>query len=259
MKLFCTSRYIAPLAFLSILTCGFSARASGIVSGNATIDIVGMDSIGHTMSGEFLIPIEGGVFSAQHLTTSTALWDGAVDNASGNADPFVNLAFGVTNIAAVPVEFTVSIAVPIVPIPGATVHGGSTGGSVSDSNNNGVGGLSTIISVPGTPFYSGQIDGVGVLSIYPDPTSFPAGGVFAFAGQTVNIPALNPGLPGPTLPSGPALLTIGISHRFLLAPGDSMSASSFFIVQPIPEPSSLMLATFGFVALGAWRWCRRTR
>jgi hypothetical protein len=246
-----THRCIATLAFFSVLACGFSADASSTATGNVTIDIVGMNTAtGQRLSDEFLVPIEGGVFSAQQLVSSTALWNGAINNASGNADPFVNLAFGLTNVTLAPLEFTVSITVPIAPpIPGATLHGGSTGGSVTDSNFNGVGGMSTIVSVPGTPFYSGQIDGVGVLSIYPDPTSFPAGGIFAFPGQTVNIPALNPGLPGPTLPSGPALLTIGIAHHFLLAAGDSISTSSFFVVQPVPEPSSFVLALVGLVAV----------
>jgi hypothetical protein len=80
--------------------------------------------------------------------------------------------------------------------------------------------------------------------------------LFAFGGQTITIPALNPGLPGPTLPSGPALATIGIVHRFTLSPGDSMSATSFFTV--VPEPASIALAAIGFLAL-VWHVGRRRR
>ena len=77
--------------------------------------------------------------------------------------------------------------------------------------------MTPITSLPGTPFYAGMIDGATVLSIYPDPTSFAF--LFASPGQTVNIPALNPGLPGPTLLGGPALETIGIEHEFALSRG----------------------------------------
>ena len=175
-------------------------------------------------------------------------------SANGNVDPFTGFGFGVTNLLAVPVEFIFSISVPIAPIVIGTLHGGSTGGSVTDTSMDALGGVSPITSVPGTPFYAGKIDAATVLSIYPDPFSFPPGGVFLFGGATVNIPALNVGLPGPTLPSGPALVTIGIGHRFTLSPGDSMGASSFFQVEPIPEPSSIVLAVIGGLGL---LWVRR--
>jgi hypothetical protein len=249
----------ALLALVCVTVGAVSAHASPTAAGEATVSITGWNPQNNdTSSYEWHVPIANGQFSTSTVYQNTAMWNGQMST-SGNTDPFVNLAFGITNNLAVPVEFTFSIAIPITPIPGGTLHGGSTGGSVTDSNNNGVGGLTTITSVPGTPFYSGRIDGVGVLSIYPDPTSIPAGGIFAFPGQTVNIPALNPGLPGPTLPSGPALLSIGIEHHFKLAPGDSMSASSFFIVQPVPEPTSMLLAGCGVVGLLSFAWRSRRR
>jgi hypothetical protein len=87
---------------------------------------------------------------------------------------------------------------------------------------------------------------VTVLDIYPDPAVFTVG----FAGGTVNVPALNPGLPGPTLPSGPATSTIGIINRFVLSPGDQFSGNSFFVVIGVPEPSTFALLGIGLLTLG---------
>ena len=229
----------------------------------ATVSIAGWNTeTGETLTDEFTIPISesDGSYHIFNVQSESAYWDASYINAWGNVDPSTNLAFGITNVAAVPVEFTFSILLPIAPIAGATVHGGSTGGSVSDSNGNGIGGLTTITSVAGVPFYAGQIDGVTVLPIYPDPTSFPPGGVFPMGTfSTYSIPAANVGLPA-TLPSGPAPASIGIVQRFKLAPGDSMASSSVFNVEPagVPEPSTMILALGGVLALG-WHVVRRRR
>jgi hypothetical protein len=244
------TRCVATIASF-LLICGLSAKADHI-SGNAVISISGWDGT-TTLTDEILVPVSSDhTFNIQDAPSASDLWMGEID-AWGDSDPFTNLAFSITNLAAVPVEYTFSITIPIVAIPGGTVHGGSTGGSTTDANGDGSGGLSTITSVAGVPFYAGQIDGTTVLSIYPDPTSF----AFIFGGQTITIPALNPGLPGPTLPSGPALLTIGIVHRFKLSPGDSAAATSFFQVE-VPEPSAIVLAAIGAAGV-VWLAIRRRR
>ncbi len=84
--------------------------------------------------------------------------------------------------------------------------------------------------------YSGEIDGVGVLPIYPHSTSFTAN---SWAGETINIPAANVGLPGPTIPGPAANSSIGITHKFTLTPGDAVAFTSYFVV--IPEPNSMVL------------------
>jgi PEP-CTERM motif len=248
-------RCLALPAFFALLFCGLSANAGTIVEGNVTINISAIaEELEMQASDQINIPVVAdGSFHMTEVATSSDLWSGDI-GAWGNVDPFTNLAFHVTNILAVPVVFTVSVTIPIAPLGPGTLHGGSTGGTTTDSNGNGVGGLST---VPGLPYYAGQIDGATVLSIYPDPTAF----TFIFAGQTITIPALNPGLPGPTIPSGPALATIGIEHKFILSPGDSAAGTSFFTIEPniVPEPSSIVLAVMGSVGLIFCVWRRRRR
>lgn len=153
-------------------------------------------------------------------------------NVNGNVDPFTSLNYAVTNNDPVnTLLFTVSVTLPIAPTIPATVHGGSTTGSLTDGNLNGA----TVSTQGGLPFYQGQIDGATVLSFYPDPysLSIPFG--------SGNVPAVFAGLPVPNLPSGPALSTIGIINRFTLTPGDHFAGNSFFIIEAVPEPSTLAL------------------
>jgi hypothetical protein len=159
-------------------------------------------------------------------------------------DPFVNAVLGVTNLSAVTQTYTMITLLPIAPaLTPASLIGGSTGGSVTDSNFDGIGGLST---AAGTPLYNGLADLVGVLPIY----NHPYGVNFAFAGQTISIPSVNVGLPGPSIPNGAILSTIGIKHVFTLSPGDSASFTSFFVAVT-PEPASLLL--LGLLAIARRR------
>jgi hypothetical protein len=162
----------------------------------------------------------------------------------GNIDPFASLNFAVTNNAAITLQFSVSVTVPVAPQGPLTLHGGSFAASLVDSN---AAGSATVSTATGIPLYQGQIDGATVLSIYPDPYSltipFGAG----------NVPALNPGLPGPTLPSGPATTTIGIINTFRLSPGDSLAGVSFLLVVAVPEPSTMAMVALGVMTFSTWR------
>jgi hypothetical protein len=189
-------------------------------------------------TAEFKIPVQdnNGRFelsNARSPGTDTG-WSLTDLDVSGNVDPFTSLNYSITNNAAVTLLFTVSVTLPVVPQGPATVHGGSMGATLTDANFNG---SATVATSGGLPLYQGQIDGVTVLSIYPDPYSLSV----PFAGASVNVPALNPGLPGPTLPSGPALSTIGIINRFTLSHGDIFAGNSFFVIEPVPEPNTLAL------------------
>jgi hypothetical protein len=170
-------------------------------------------------------------------------WDYVVDT-----DPFISAGISLINMDPVnTLTFTFVSTLPIAPpvVPSSLI-GGSTGGSLTDANANGVG---TVGTSGGIPFFFGQIDGANVLPIYPDPSSWSV----SFPGETVNIPAANVGLPGPTIPGPQALSDIGIQHRFTLTPGDRVALTSFFQVE-IPEP-----ATAGLLLLGSLVVFRRRR
>jgi hypothetical protein len=156
-------------------------------------------------------------------------------------DPFISAVYGLTNNAGSTQNFTLTVTLPVSPaITPSSLIGGSTGGSITDANFDGIG---TVATVSPSPFYLGTIDSAAALPILADPFSVSA----PFAGGTANIPATNVGLPGPTIP-GPAVLTdIGITHRFSLTSGDKLAITSFFVA--VPEPSALVLCGLGAVAL----------
>jgi hypothetical protein len=172
------------------------------------------------------------------------LWQMEINSLTGDLDPFTDLNFTMKNNSAVTLQYLVSIGLPTGPLGPSTVHGGSVVGGATDANA--AGGV-TLATVAGKPFFAGQIDGATVLPIYPDPT------IWSAAFGSVGIPAMSPGLPGPTLPSGPVVASIGIVHEFTLTPGDTMSATSFFQVEAIPEPAACMLALYGLFATCALR------
>lgn len=160
---------------------------------------------------------------------------------TADADPFVSAGFQLVNTSASTLTFNLITSVPISPIiTPSSLMGGSTGGSITDANFDGIG---TVSTAPGLPFYTGMIDGSPVLPLYSDPNSWSV----TFAGETVNIPAISTGLPGPTIPGPAAFSSIGIHHTFTLTPGDRVAATSFFVVTP--EPATLSLLLFGVFAL----------
>lgn len=165
-------------------------------------------------------------------------WDMTVD-----PDPFVSAAFSVTNNAAVVQTFVVGVLLPIVPQLPFTVHGGSVGLSLTDANFNG----DAELTDAGFAVYQGEIDGVPVLDLLDDPYTLST----AIPGFTV-VDSDFDGLPGPTLPSGAALATIGITHTFTLTPGDKAAFTSFFVVEAIPEASTLALYGVGLAVLAGY-------
>lgn len=182
----------------------------------------------------------------QNTGGDTWLWDAAYASAgwemdcliSADTDPWVNSVIGFTNNTGVANLYTITVTLPVPAIGVATVMGGSVGGSVTWNGAGGTGGILTYgTGAPGSALFNGQIDLVNVLGILPAP-----GGVAgAFPGNTVNIPATNVGLPGPTIPGPMVAASIGIQLQFILSAGDSVAITSYFQVEPIPAPAGLAL------------------
>jgi hypothetical protein len=163
-----------------------------------------------------------------------------------SADPFVNAHYSMTNTTASAQTYTVTAVQTISPPLLSTFIGGSTGGSVTEANFDGLGGMST--AAPAA-FYEAYLDAAMVLALYPDPYSTSP---FLFPGDTVNIPNVSAGLPGPSIASGPVLSQISIQHKFTLSAGDSVALTSFFVVTPEP-------ATLAMLALGGLMIVRKRR
>jgi hypothetical protein len=202
-----------------------------------------------TSSVDFNVPVNlDDTFDLEGATSSGNGWNLEDLSVSGNIDPFTILDYSITNTHPTsPMAFIVSVILPIAPLGPVTVHGGTMFGLLTDTNLDGIAVVST---VPGVPLYQGQIDFATVLSFYPDPYTQ----VVLVPGGSALVPPVVAGLPGPTLPSGPAFASIGILHVFALTPGDTFSGSSFFQVEVgVPEPSSLALVVLCFGGLATVR------
>ena len=164
-------------------------------------------------------------------------------NVTMNYDPFISASVDVVNNTLATQSYTLIFTLPLGPpvAPGSRM-GGSTQGGLTDANFNGIGTLST--AGPGTALYKGQIDGIDVLPLFPDVTTINV----PFAGGSAS-QSTSAGLPGPTIPGPNAFTSIGIKHQFTLTPGDRATFTSFFVVQPVPEPASLSLLGLGGLIL----------
>ena len=231
-----------------ILSSPWIVLAVGLAAGVASAEVLNIEvssDVGTDWATAAVgVPVSASVFeyNGSHAESAWALeWEFATDG-----DPFVAGDFSVTNNAAVAQTINVKFSTLVtldIPLALASI-GGSTGGSATDANGDGVGGIAT---VDPKPFYQGSIAGTPVLNIY----DHPAAGGFSFAGETAAIPAVNIGLPGATIAS-PVGVSVGdtimIEHNFEISPGDSASLTSFFEV--VPEPASLcLLGLAGFALL----------
>jgi hypothetical protein len=248
----------AACAFLAVfslplLLCLATAQAD-VVTVPAVNILVGPEGSPMSVDQEDLIANSAsmvdnpdGSVSFINGSMATANWVWEWDFLTVKVDPFISSSFGFQNISGSTMTFVVSVSLPVAPMGPSTLIGGSMGGSVTDSNFNGAGGVSTVAP---TALYTGMIDGVGVIptaELHPHPYSSDP---FLFPGDTRNILAVNFGLPGPSAP-GPAVLgSIGIMNKFSLSSMDSVSMTNFFIVEQVPEPSSIVMALTCLAALG---------
>jgi PEP-CTERM motif len=161
-----------------------------------------------------------------------------------DSDPVVTGTLGVTNLFSTTQQFTFLFTLPITPIPGNTVTGGSFRGTVTDNDGNGA----TIATGTGSAFYTAQLDGAAWQSLYPAVSSVSAGSFLSS-----NITPASFGAPIPSLPGPPVASSIGIQLDFSLTAFDSASITSNHVVLPVPEPGTGALLGIGLACLARRR------
>jgi hypothetical protein len=97
----------------------------------------------------------------------------------------------------------------------------------------------------GNAIYTALIDGAPYQTLLNNPFSL----TVPVLGDTASIGPASFGLP-PNSQPGPAITsTIGIRMEFDLTPGDSVSFTSRFEVQPVPVPAAVWLFGSGLLGL----------
>jgi hypothetical protein len=221
---------LSSFVLSSLILVPFSPAIAAVITlGNVGVS-VGVEGSTSALSPSFTDNGDG-TFSSNGLTTNAGWnfsWDMTV-----KPDPFIDAVFGFKNNSAVTQTFIVSVLLPVVPpqVP-LTRVGGSVGLTLTDSNFSGL----AQVTDAGDGIYFGQNDGFNALELLANPFTLT---VNTAGGTKVASDFL--GLPVPNVPGPAAASTIGIVHRFRLTPGDSVAFTSFYVVEAVPEASTLLL------------------
>jgi hypothetical protein len=235
------------LPLLAAFLSATLASGAQITLSNVTV-AVGLDS-------SPLQALPSFVDNGDETFSSTGSWNSANWNFSWDMtvkpDPFIDAVFGFKNNTAFTQTFVVSVLLPVAPaqIP-LTKVGGSVGLTLTDSNFSGF----AEVTDAGDGVYFGQNDGVNTLELLDNPFSLTVN----TAGAT-SVTSDFAGLPGPSILAPAAASTIGIVHRFKLTPGDSVAFTSFYIVEAVPEASTLLLVGIASIAGGMFSVARRAK
>lgn len=135
---------------------------------------------------------------------------------------------------------TLPILVPVTGFAYNATINSSIGVTVTDANGNG---SVSAASVSPAGIYSGQVNGLTILTLMPHSTTVSCAG----AGCSTTV-SDNTALP--QLPAGPGSATsIGIQLKFRLSAFDQAAITSRFEIINVPEPTPLLLLGVGLVAL----------
>jgi hypothetical protein len=169
----------------------------------------------------------------------------------GNVDPFIGVSFDVVNNTGATQDYTFIFTIPIVAQTPATLTGGSTAIGVTDTSGNGDGVTLGTHSINGRPTYFSQIDLIDHESLDLAPLS---AGAFLSNSDIADF-----GVPIPSFPGPAANSFIGIRYDFSLTAGDRAGVTGVFVVEAVPEPSSMVLFALASVGLGVIGRRRRVR
>jgi hypothetical protein len=175
----------------------------------------------------------------------TMQWDLVLD-----PDPSVAGSIALTNTAATTQTFTLNVSQPLAASTAAgSSISGSSGISLLDANGDS---LSTAGAPTGSAIYTAFINSPAVnqKTLFPAPYTLIKNGTpggIAVDSQTI--------ASGST--TSAAATIMGIQHSFTLTPGDSATVNSSFIITPVPEPCTVVLAAIGGLGLMAVRYGRR--
>jgi hypothetical protein len=225
--------------------CGSVAEAAPVVS--LTVQTTPAGEI-QRQSAPVEVSLDG---TLTHLGGTMYLYQGSYTDPGNfsvvysnfiNTDPVVTNNIVITNLNPNPQAFDVQLNLD-VPITTATLTGGSVDIDIQDQDgqDDGNGNYAWLNSVGSTPIYMSQINGSDYIGMLGN-TSLSATSIFGTANVSDafgDVPAI-PSLPGPA-----NVTSIGIQLNFTASTFDGVTINSNFVVEPIPEPASLMLLAGG--------------